>query len=70
MNVQNLMSQMMNSSNPMAMMMGLLNPSQKQSVNNFRGLGRNGQAQAIANYCNQNGITKEQLSNILKMTRS
>lgn len=69
MNMQNLMSQMMNSSNPMQMMMGMLNPSQKQSVNSFRGLDRNSQAQAIADYCNKNGISKEQLTNILRMTR-
>jgi hypothetical protein len=63
------MAQMMNSSNPMQMMMGMLNPSQKQSVGNFRGLDKGHQAQAIADYCNQNGISKEQLANILKMSR-
>ena len=69
MNIQNLMAQMMNSSNPMQMMMGMLNPSQKQSVNSFKGLDKGHQAQAIADYCNKNGISKEQLTNILRMTK-
>ena len=69
MNVQNLMSQMMSSNNPMAMMMGMLNPSQQQTVNSFKGLDKGHQAQVIADYCNKNGITKEQLSNILKMAK-
>ena len=69
MEIQNLLAQMMNSNNPMQLMMGMLNPSQKQSVNTFRGLDRNKQAQILADYCNKNGISKEQLSNIMKMAK-
>ena len=67
MDIQNLMAQMMNSNNPIAMVMGMLNPTQKQTLNSFKGLDKGQQAQAIADYCNKNGITKEQLTNILKM---
>ena len=49
------------------MLMGLLNPSQKQQVNQFQGKSGTDQAQAIADYCNKNGISKEQLQNIIGM---
>ena len=67
MNIQNLMSQLGNSTNPMAMLMSLLNPSQKQQVNLFQNKTGDEQAQAIADYCNKNGISKEQLQNIIGM---
>ena len=67
MNIQNLLSQLNNSTNPMQMLMGLLNPSQKQQVNQFQGKSGTDQAQAIADYCNKNGISKEQLQNIIGM---
>ena len=51
----------------MQMMMGMLNPQQKQAVNSFKGQTNEQQAQRIADYCNQNGISKEQLSNIIGM---
>jgi hypothetical protein len=56
----------MKSSNPMQMLMGLLTPEQKQSVNFFQTQPREEQAKRIAEYCNKNGITKEQLKTILK----
>ena len=69
MNMQNLLGQMMNSKNPMSMMMGMLNPQQKQMLNQFQNQPSEKQAEAIANYCNKNGITKEQLQNIMRMTK-
>ena len=51
------------------MMMGILNPQQKQAVNSFKGQTSEQQAQQIADYCNKNGISKEQLSNIIGMMR-
>ena len=69
MNIQNLISQLGNSSNPMSMLMGMLNPNQKQQVNQFQNKSNIDQAQAIADYCNQNNISKEQLQNIIGMLR-
>lgn len=67
MNIQNLMSQLMNASNPLQMMMGMLNPNQKQMVNMFQGKNSQEQADAIAKMCNEKGITKDQLKNIMNM---
>ena len=49
------------------MMMSLLNPNQKQMVNQFQNKNNQEQAQAIADYCNKNNISKEQLQNIINM---
>jgi hypothetical protein len=46
-------------------MMGMLNPSQKQVLNVFQNKPDNEKAQAIADYCNKNNISKEQLQNII-----
>ena len=43
----------------------MLNPNQKQLVNQFQNKPNNEKAQAIADYCNKNGITKEQLQGII-----
>ena len=69
MNIQNLMSQLGNASNPMTMLMGMLNPNQKQLVNQFQNKNNDEQAQAIADYCNKNNISKEQLQNIIGMMK-
>ena len=65
MNIQNLLGQMMSSTNPMQMMMGMLNPQQKQAANLFQNKSNNEQAQIVADICNKNGISKEQLSQII-----
>ena len=65
MNIQNLMSQLKGATNPTAMLMGLLNPNQKQQVNQMQNLSREQQAEKIAEVCNANGITKEQLQAII-----
>lgn len=64
MNIQNLMSQLGNATNPMAMMMGMLNPNQKQQANLFQNKTTQQQAEEIARICNEKGITKEQLQSI------
>ena len=46
------------------MMMGLLNPQQKQQVEQMKNLNKQQQAEKIAEICNQNNISKEQLQNI------
>ena len=61
------LGQMMKSSNPMQMMSSMLNPQQKQMLSQFQNQPQEQQAQKIAEYCNQNGITKTQLQNIIKM---
>ena len=49
--------------------MGMLSPQQKQMVNNLQNQPNEKQAEAIANYCNQNGISKEQLASIIGMIK-
>ena len=49
------------------MLTGMLNPNQKQQVNQFQNKSNTDQAQQIADYCNQNGISKEQLQSIIGM---
>ena len=46
-------------------MMSMLNPSQKQVVEQFQSKNDNEKAQAIADYCNKNNISKEQLQEII-----
>ena len=49
------------------MLMGMLNPSQKNQVNQFQNKSDNEKAQEIANFCNQNNISKEKLQEIINM---
>ena len=65
MNIQNIMSQLKNATNPMQMMMNILNPNQKQSVNQFQMKSKQEQAEEIARICNSKGITKEELQNMV-----
>ena len=65
MNIANLMSQLGNSSNPMALMMSMLNPNQKQLASQFQNKSQQEQAEQIAKVCNEKGITKEQLQSII-----
>ena len=67
MNMQNLISQLGNATNPMSLMMSMLNPSQKQTVNMFQNKTTQDQCQAIADYCNKNGIDKSKLQEIINM---
>ena len=65
MNLQNLMNQLGNATNPMALMMSMLNPNQKQIANQFQNKTTQEQAEQVAKLCNEKGITKEQLQNII-----
>ena len=65
MNIQTLLAQLSQASNPMSMMMGLLNPNQKQALGQFQNKTTQEQAEQIAKICNEKGISKEQLQNIL-----
>ena len=70
MNIQNLIAQLGNATNPMQMMMSMLNMNQKQLVNQFQNKSSQEQAQTIADYCNKNNISKEQLQSILNMLKT
>ena len=65
MNIQSLMNQLQTASNPMSLMMSILNPSQKQTVSLFQNKSKQEQAEEIAKICNEKGITKEQLESII-----
>ena len=67
MNIQNLLAQMMNASNPMSMLTGMLNPNQKQQASQFQNKNQQEQAEEIARVCNEKGISKEQLQSIIGM---
>ena len=46
-------------------MMSMLNPMQKQQANQFQSKDKQQQAEEIAKICNEKGITKEQLQQII-----
>lgn len=50
----------------MQSIMGILNPQQRNLANKFLAKSSEQQAQEIANYCNQNGISKQQLQGLIK----
>ena len=49
------------------MLMGMLNPNQKQQANLFQNKTTQEQAEKIAQLANEKGITKEQLQSIFEM---
>lgn len=65
----NIMSQLSKMSNPMQSLMGMLNPQQKQMLNSLQGKTDNEKAEYIAQYCNQHGISKQDLQNIISHLR-
>ena len=67
MDLQVLLNQLGNANNPMAMMMGLLNPQQKQMANIFQKKNKEEQYEEIAKKCNELGISKEQLQGLIGM---
>lgn len=68
-NIQNLLSQMMASNNPVQLASSLLNPQQRQILSQFQNLSNEQQAQKIADLCNQKGITKDQLAQLINQFR-
>lgn len=67
MNLQNLLAQMGTATNPMSLIMSMLNPNQKQMATQFQSKSKEEQCQQIADYCNANGISKEKLQEIINM---
>ena len=49
----------------MQMLMNTLNPSQIQLLNNFKNVDANSQAEQIAKMCNEKGLSKQDLQNII-----
>lgn len=47
----------------------MLNPQQKQAVGQFQNQTNEKQAEEIARICNQKGITKQDLANIINQLR-
>ena len=66
-NIMNILSQFKIAPDKKTFVMSMLNPQQKKLVNSLQGKNKDEQNQMLANYCNQNGISKEQLENIAKM---
>ena len=65
MNMQNLLAQLQNASNPMQMLMGMMTGNQQQAMKQFQSKNKQQQAEEIAKMCNEKGITKEQLQSII-----
>lgn len=58
MNLQNILGQMMNASNPMQMLMGMLTPQQNQAVRMFQSQPKDKQAEILAQMCKEKNISK------------
>ena len=67
--IPNLMGQLLGSNNQMGMLMSLLNPQQQKLISQLRGQPDEKQAEAIAKLCNEKGISKQQLAQIIKQIR-
>lgn len=50
-------------------MMSMLNPNQKQQANQFQNKTTQEQAEEVARICNEKGINKEQLQQIINTFR-
>ena len=71
MNMQNFLGQLSMSNNPMGMVLGMLpNQGLKQSFTSLMNSKSDEErAQKLADWCNQRGITKEQLQQMLNRNR-
>ena len=47
--------------------MSMASPQQKELINSLKGKKKEEKAQLVADYCNNQGITKEQLETLYKM---
>ena len=66
MNIQNLLNQLQTSTNPLQMMMSVLNPNQQQAINLFKTKPNQQQAEEIAKKCNELGLSKDDLAKIVQ----
>ena len=70
MNFQSIMSQLQGASNPLQLLMSTLNPSQKQNLDAFKNKPSQEQAEEIARICNEKGISKAELEQIVQLFKS
>ena len=68
-NPQALISQILMSNQPQQAIINLLSPQQLQLFNQLNNKPSEEQAAAIAQMCNERGITQEQLAQILNLAR-
>lgn len=66
-NLQTLMSQVMMSKQPQQALLSLLSPQQLNLFNQLNGRPNEEQAAAIAQMCNERGISKDQLAQMLSL---
>lgn len=71
MDLQNFIGQLKSSSNPMSMVLGMLpNQNLRASFSSLMNSNNDEErAQKIADWCNQNGITKQQLQQMVNQHR-
>ena len=67
MNLQNLLAQIINSQNPMQMILNTMTPSQQQMAKNF--LNKPNRQQALQELMKENNISQEQVENFKKMIK-
>ena len=70
MNFQNIMSQLQVASNPLQMLMSTLNPNQKQTLDLFKNKPTQEQAEEIARICNEKGLSKADLEQIVQLFKT
>ena len=63
------MSQLQGSTNPLQMMMSVLNSNQKQALDLFKSKPNEAQAEEIARKCNELGISKNDLEQIIQILK-
>lgn len=66
-NMANLLGQLTNASNPTQMIMSTLDPQRKQMTAQFQNQSQEQQAQILATKCNELGINKQMLVQIMRV---
>ena len=69
MNLQSILNQLQGATNPLQMMMSMLNPTQKQTIDLFKNKPNQEQANEIAQKCNELGISKQDLEQIVGLLK-
>lgn len=64
------MSQLQGATNPLQMMMSTLSPNQKQNLDLFKNKPNQEQAEEIARICNEKGISKADLEQIVQLFKT
>ena len=67
MNLQSILNQLQGATNPLQMMMSIMNPNQKQALDLFKTKPTQEQAEELAKKCNELGISKNDLQQIVQI---